>query len=75
MTHFNEKGKVGMREKLGKLQESREERDLLHCLPPPLVVFSLQTFSKFISFAIFFWKKESTRSENPVHDHTSNKRS
>lgn len=45
MTHFNEKGKIGMREKLAKL-ESREERDLLHCLPPPLVVFSLQTFSK-----------------------------
>ena len=57
MTHFNEKGKVGMREKLGKLLESREERDLLHCLPPPLVVFSLQTFSKFISLAIFFKKK------------------
>ena len=72
MTHFNGEGIVGMGEKLANL-ESREERDLLHCLPSPLVVFSLQTFFKFISFAIFF--KKSTRSENLVHDHTSNKRS
>ena len=65
MTHFNEKGKIGMREKLAKL-ESREERDLLHCLPPPLVVFSLQTFSKPLVLPFFLkrhtFRKSSARS-------------
>lgn len=75
MPHFNGEGTVGVREKLAE-QGSREERDLLHCLPLPLVVFSLQTFSEFIRFAIFLKKKkESTRPETPVHDHTSSKRS
>ena len=72
MTHFNGEGIVRMREKLAKL-ESRQERDLLHRFPPLLVVFSFQTFSEFISYAIFFLK--STCSENPEHDHTSNKSS
>ena len=56
MTHFNGEGIVRMREKLAKL-ESRHERDLLHRFPPLLVVFSFQTFSEFISYAIFFFKK------------------
>ena len=54
MTHFNGEGIVRMREKLAKL-ESRQERDLLHRFPPLLVVFSFQTFSEFISYAIFFF--------------------
>ena len=57
MPHFNGEGTVGIREKLAE-QGSREERDFLHCLPLPLVVFSLQTFSEFIRFAIFFKKKK-----------------
>ena len=56
MTHFNGEGIVRMREKLAKL-ESRQERDLLHRFPPLLVLFSFQTFSEFISYAIFFFKK------------------
>ena len=56
MTHFNGEGIVRMREELAKL-ESRQERDLLHRFPPLLVVFSFQTFSEFISYAIFFFKK------------------
>ena len=74
MTHFNGEGIAAMREKLAEL-ESRQERDLLHRFPPLLVVFSFQTFSEFIGFAFFLKKKKSTRSENPMHDHASNKSS
>ena len=71
MPHFNGEGTVGIREKLAE-QGSREEGDLLHCLPLPLVVFSLQTFSEFIRFAIFFFffkKRKHTSRDSSARSH------
>ena len=69
MTHFNGEGIVRMREKLAKL-ESRQERDLLHRFPPLLVVFSFQTFSEFISYAIFFKKAHVPKIQSTITHQT-----